>query len=627
MRWEIWSADETVLLATFGDGTGEGVYPFVSASIRGDRNADCRYAATLVVPNADGQWNQDETNPAAWAFAENNWLICIDDNEDYRFTGLIDDAPASASVGGMPTISIKARSIEKKAIQECFTDTTSYIDTPTESINYASSDNGATATASSYVQEGDQLQLGARIVQVTGRKQVLGIWQTASPSQDASAIKDGNNAAGYSWSYAETGLGAIELTVRLDLWTPEDIQILTAVVGGTTTVTSLKTSEDGFTWTTQTNPAYSLTDVRFIEVTCRAAGTNSATLDLYEINILADNDYPASAALDDDTFTSWRPDPDDLSRDITIDFGASRTFNAIYLQWGVNPLDVWDTVKFKVYNGSTLISDNTDRWYSGLVEIALDDAITASSIKIRVIARAGLTALRHIEVLNITADQNKVSWMLSDLATNSGITAAKQDIAESWFWRSSLTAQMGDTYWQHMKETAETVGWGLYGTEEGKLKAGPLMLDAAHPVREISTETASITGAEKQPPTNIRNYVIIISEQSSETIRSEALDDSINSPTSVQRMGNRVEKIQIDTILTQKAADQRSLLELWQLSRWRSGLLVRFADASIIPRIEEVVRFVYSPEGIDGIYLVDSYNLDMQPGYVVLSSLTLVPVG
>jgi hypothetical protein len=389
----------------------------------------------------------------------------------------------------------------------------------------------------------------------------------------------------------------------------------------------VKTSQDGLTWTTRANPVSSLTNVRFIEVVFRASGNGSITLEAAEIQALASSSYQASAALDADTFTSWRPRADDLVREITVSFGASRTFNAVYLQFGVNPLDVWDTVQFKLYTGSTLIYDGTDRWYSGLVEIALADTVTASSIKIKVVKRSALTAIRHIEVLRVTADQNRVSWLLSDLAADAGIPAAQQEIPTSWLWRAALTATIGDNHWQHTKEVADAVGWELYGKTDGKLKAGPVILDAAHPAGIISPETARIVSVEKQPPQNIKNHIIVLSEQSDKTIRGEAKDDSVNSPTSTQRMGNRVQTITDNTITTQKAADQRSILELWQSSRWRSSLQVELADASFIPGVGLIYRFLYQPKKIDGVYLVETYSLEMEPGYMTVSEITLVPVG
>jgi hypothetical protein len=621
-RWEVWSADETALLALFGPGG----YPYLSASIRADRNADCRYAATLVVPNKDGRFSQDETNPSAWIFAENNILKCFADDGKPLFYGLIDDATEGIEVGGIPTIQVRARSIEKKLIQECFTDTTAYIDTPSESANFAASSSGATATASSYVKAGDQLQTGARIIQVSGRKQVLGVWQDITPPQDARAIIDGSIATKYIWNHSENGLGALELTIRLDLWTPEGIQKLEAILEGNTQVFSIRTSQDGYTWVNQPNPAYNLVGVRFIEITFRATGIGSVSLEIAEVQILSSGDYPASA-LDDDVFTSWRPRPDDLERSLTINFGQNRTFNAIYLHFGVNPLDVWDSVKFKLYAGDKLIYDGTDKWYSGLVEVALANAITASSIKIRITARAGLTAIRYVEVLNVTANQNRVSWLLSDLATHAGIPTSKQNIPISWLWRANLTAQIGDTYWQHVKEVAGAVGWEIYGNPDGILKAGPVMIDASHPKWTISIETASITGIEKQPPQDIRNHIIVISEQTDKTIRGEAKDDSINSPTAVQRLGNRVQVITDNTITAQKAANQRALLELWQRARWKAGLRLTLANAKIIPDIGEIVKVEYPSEKIDGVYLVSAYTLDIEPGRIAVSDITLVPVG
>lgn len=652
---KVYDRTGALLLLTFDDTayTGE---PALSWEVNIDPDADARRSLTLTIPNQDGKYSQDELNPDVWTFAENN---IIDVDGGYKladgtfelkhvFYGYVDRATMSTTAEGMPTVVVTARSTEKKALQSKFDVTTTYTDTPSESVDFAKSTNGATATASTNVASGDPLQTKGKIILTQGYKTVLGVRTSIPVTGDITPIIDGQTGAtsypyavtlmgvilpgeGFQFRQSEPGLTLLEVTCRLDLWTSETVSSITPRLGPNTTCSSLKTSTDGFTWTTQpTAGVTSPLTTRYVEMTVQAIAVNGeAIVSVGEIEVIAGGAYPASNAIDGDNFTSWRPKTTDLDRILTVNFGQSRTWNVAYVQTGVNPLDVWSGVKFKLLNGDTgaVLDDKTDQYYTGLVECIPASAVTCSSIKVQILAATGLVAVRTIEVYSITAT-NTVTFLLSDMATQAGIPVAQQQIAVSKLYRANMTGEIGDDYLKHQREVVDAVAWELFGEPvAGKTVGKFFRYDPNNPVITYKAGEANITSLSKNPNgEGIFNWIVVRSEQNDKTIISTTSDDSLGSPTSTQRLGKRVRVVQDNTILTQKAADQRALLELWRNTKWRAPVSMEHATANPAHEANDVVWVEEDNTKTKAAYLLKAFRLNYTPEAFSMSG-EFMPVG
>ena len=531
LKAEVWSYDEITKLFTVDDlvplDTSGQIVPTPgtarSCVVQIDRKADIRRTVSLVIDNSDGSLSQADNDPAGWIFAEGNvlkvWMgykLPSGSNGEFPvFWGYIGKATVGLDIPtGDSVVNVPAAGLEQKLINSRFADTTKYSDTPTESANYAAAAQGATASATSNVQVSDQIQGGARVYLVQAYATVLGIRKPVTTPKDARTLIDGSTATGYSITYSESGLTKLELVTRLDLRTVENVASITPRLAAGTTATKLRTSQTGydFAWTNQTATGMTTpASLRYIEFTAEASATaGSATVAVNEIEVVANAAYPASQAIDGDALTGWRPRATDLDRTITISFGQARTFNAIYLQWGNNPVDLDNPVAYKLMNGDTgaVLADQSTS-VSGLVEHVILGGVTCSSVKTQVYKAAGLIHLRNVEVLNVIA-VNTVTFLLGDMATGAGLT--RQRIDNSKLYRANLTARIGEDYIGRMKEIVGAIGWRLFGEVDGYVVAGRVRINPAEPDISYLYPDVNFIGSFSvdAPDLTIKNHVVVL---------------------------------------------------------------------------------------------------------------------
>jgi hypothetical protein len=251
------------------------------------------------------------------------------------------------------------------------------------------------------------------------------------------------------------------------------------------------------------------------------------------------------------------------------------------------------------------------------VEFVPSSAKTTTGIKIVVVARHGPAVIREVEVYDATVT-NTVSFLISDLVTDAGITS--QEVAASKLYRNNLTAQIGDDHLKHIREVADGAAWEAFGNTDGEFVARPFRFDPNEPNITYAEGECNITSITKDPSgEGIFNYIVVISEQPTITIRAEAKDDAIGSPTSIQRLGKRVKVVEDATILTQKAADLRAQLELIQNTKWKAPVSFTMAVANPCHEAWDVIRVVNSNTKTDGVYLLKSFTLDMTPESFIMS--------
>jgi len=630
IKAEIWSADESELLLEIDDinWNSDGLAPVKatarSCSIGADRAAECRRTCTLVINNEQGWLSPDDAAPADWPFAENNVLKVW---EGYRlpsgadellpvFWGLLDPAAVPVETSSESAITVVARSVEKRLAQQKFADTTVYVDNPSESANYASPAQGASATASSSLAAGQPLQPGAR---VTARAYATVLGQKAAVAAPASCrlALDGSTGTALEHSYVAVGLTALELVLLVDLRCVESVQSLTPRLGEGTTATSLRTSSDGLTWTERDPAGMGAASFRFGELTVEApAAGGQATVVIQEVEVLAGAAYPASNAIDGDSATTWRPAPGDLDRTLAIAFGTARTFNVVYLSWGATLVDQDNLVTYQVLNGGTgaVLVDQAEP-VCGLVEHVV--GATCSSIQVHVLTAAGLVALRHVEVLQVTAT-NTVSYLLGDLAAQAGI--ARQDIQPSRLYRANLTCQLGESYIQHARDIAAAAAWELYGDPEGYLVARPAPGNPTDVAARYEAGAANLIGGFAREPGSqaVFNHVVVLAKLPGQTVRGEAQDSSAGSPTCTQRLGDRVLVVEDPGCDTQRKADARALVELWRNCQWRSAVSFS-AVANPAHEAGDVLEVVEGTTRVAGLYVLESFELSMTPAEFSMS--------
>lgn len=628
LKAEVWSADETTQLLVIDDLTPvDQAGQFVptpgtarACSVTGDAAADIQLTAQLVVDNAGGAFSRSENDPAGWIFAEGNvlkiWMgyrLPSGGTALFpRFWGTIGQATVSLdAASGDSAVSVPAAGVEQRLLDSKFADTTTYSDTVSESANYASS-----ASASSALQAGDALQVGGKLYLVQAFATVLGQRKRITTDQDAGAVIDGSSATGYSITYSEAALTKLELQVRLDLGASHQVRSITPRIAAGTTVTHLRTSTTGFesAWTDQpvagmVTPAAA----RYIELIVEASASGgSATVTVNELEALANAAYPASQAVDADPLTFWLPRAGDLDRTITVQLSGSVSFNALYLQWGTNPVDAENPVAYKIYNGDTgaLLITQAAR-VSGLVEHVILGGVTCSSIKIQVTQASGIVALRNVEVLNVTV-VNTVTFLLGDMATGAGLT--RQRVSNSKLYRTNLTARIGDDYHGRMKEIVEAIGWRLYGAVDGYLVAEPHLVDSTTPVMTYAYGDANFIGSFSVEAATLgaRNHVIVLAKLPTATIRGEKKDDAAGSPTSVQRLGDRVHVIEDRLADSQKKADLEALVTLLKETKWRAPRTFEHV-ANPAHEIWDVIRLEEPVTKTSGNFVLMGFTLQLTP--------------
>ena len=637
IKAEVWSADESELLLQLDDveWNSDSLAPVKatarSCAIAVDRAAECRRTCTLVVNNERGWLSPDDAAPADWPFAENNVLKVW---TGYRlpsgvdellpvFWGLLDPAAVPVDASSESAITVVARSVEKRLAQEKFGDTTVYVDNPSESANYALPAQGGSATASSSLAAGQPLQPGARVT-ARAYATVLGQMRAVAAPASCRLAVDGSTDTTLEHSYAATGLTTLELVLFVDLRCVESVQSLTPRLGEGTTATSLRTSSDGLTWTERDPGGMGAASFRFAELTVEvSAAGGQATVVVQEVEVLAGAAYAAANAIDGDSATTWRPAPGDLDRAITIAFGTARTFNALYLSWGATLVDQDNPVTYQVLNGDTgaVLVDQAEP-VCGLVEHVV--AGSCSSITVRVLTAAGLVALRHVEVLQVTAT-NTVSYLLGDLAAQAGI--ARRDVQPSRLYRANLTCQLGESYIQHARDIAAAAAWDLYGDPEGYLVARPARVNPTDVAARYEAGAANIIGGFTREPGQqaIFNHVVVLAKLLTQTIRGDAKDDAAGSPTSTQRLGDRVLVVEDPGCDTQKKADARALVELWRNCQWRSAVSFS-AVANPAHEAGDVLEVVEGTTRVAGLYVLESFELSMTPAEFSMS-LRCAPLG
>ncbi len=515
-------------------------------------------------------------------------------------------------VSDSPVVSVSGIDFTEKFNGSKFHQTTKWEDTVT--------DTGITVTAaaaSSAIAAGSQIQHQGEIKSLKGYATLSGILSEVAnehSGQHPQNIINNNTTDDYRFKFTFQAMSKLKVEVKIDLKTIESLSSLTPqVVSGS--VTLLRTSTNGTVWTTQPVAGFSTTQsVRYIEMTVEKAPVNNvAEIIIQEIQCVTASSHPATSAHDSDPnkSTAWRPSKSDLDRYIELTF-ASSVINVLYLYWGINYLDFWNRVKYKVYylSGTSwvLLADQSAQSVVGFVEHVFNP-VTTTKLRIEIVETTGVIALRHVDIRNITA-VNTYSYLFRVIAEGAGITQHR--ITPTRMYKASLLKRYGEDRQTVLDELAEAIQWEWFFDSDNYLVFRPEVIDPTNPAWSLTVGEDNIESfSPRFSSQDVRNVVIVVSDRPEAVLTSIVKNDNLYDPASIQQIGEKTaDPIENNFLKTQAEVDFVAQMELWRQSRFRHS-----ASDSIMPNpameVGDVIKFKESFfTNVDTVYLVQSIDID-----------------
>lgn len=614
-KLEVYDSDRTTLLDIIEEG--------VSFSVNAARKRKCRKTLDITVTDSDGAYTPDPKTPNDNLFwPEIRWLRMY---ANLNGTGDIQlgEFNIDSVIPQKGTIQITSRDGAKRVSAAKPDTTTTYADSAAaQSANYAS-----TATATSSISAGSQIQKQATI-QVTGYGTIQGIRQKlanalASGSNLATYCIDGSTSTQYQYQISEEFATKLELEVLSDLRTSEAIQSITLNLAAGALSGSIQKSTDGSTWSTFVNGD----TARFLKFTIAqttfttSGGKNTFTITVNEFQVLANSSYPASNAVDASETTYWKPSITDIDRQITVDLGADRSVNTIFLKWGLSDQDRWNRVKYKVEYATAAAPTTWTLWANqtksvgGLKEHPKTAAVTARYIRITITAVFGMAILRHVNVCAITGSNadgrpnTTITRLITSMATATGET--KLRISETNQFLANYTVEEDTDPMEHIIKQAESIGWVAGYAWDGYLEVGPEEIDPTDPAHEYLYGEANIldftpeySGAE------VYNKIKLVGANTGTeaAITATSSDDSPLSPTGIPRVGKKFKKVEDPFANTQDKANERVKELLWDYTHVPvPASFKNSANPAHDPG--DVIKVTFVPTKTDDVFMVNEFTI------------------
>ena len=494
-----------------------------------------------------------------------------------------------------------------------FRQTTKFEDTPSETTRAISSN-----TVTSNIAVGDQIQHQGEVKSLKGYATLAGIRTEVANELASNAQYVVNNSTSdkFSFRYTDQTMQKLEVVAKIDLKTTETLSSMTPVLTAGT-ATELKTSTNGTNWTSHPVSGFSSnTDVRYIEMTVLvypSAGVATITID--ELQCVTANAFPGSNAYDADAniSTGWRPSKIDLDREIVFNLGSAVSFNDIVLYWGINYLDLWNRVKYKIYylSGSNWLElvDQTALSVTDYVEHVVN-ATTAQYIKVKVTGAAGIVCLRHVAFKSITA-VNPYSYLFQTIAEEAGI--AKFKITPTLMYKANYLKRRGEERKPALDELAEAIGWEWFFDSDNYLVFRPqsLYMDPTNPAWTYEVGTENIERfAPRLSSQDVKNVVLVISDLPEATLSAIVENNDLYDPASIQQIGEKVaDPIENNFLKTQDEVNYVARMELTRQNRFRHPVTI---EGMANPALE-VGDIIAGKEadftGIDTVYRVESISI------------------
>lgn len=508
------------------------------------------------------------------------------------FSGYVDTV--HAEVGAEGWVEVTARDKARLFKRARFAGDVTYEDAATVDAT-----RSYTATASSEMAVGDEIQAQGRFY---GRKleaTVFGITEEVTPTSETGDPTDGD----YAVDYTADGLTGLKLTFGVDLFGQDTIQSITTTTSGS--VESLQISTDGQSFVTFANGATG----RYLRwVITQAAGP--ITVGVVIKTAVA---RPASNVTTDNA-AAWQPRAPDLERSLTLSFSSAQV-NGLRLRTGISDLDRDVAYRIKV---EALVSGTwTEVIADGLVLAGLNDLAfttqTATGLRITFKRANGQVAVRYAEVVYVSS-----TVTLDQIIKNILTTEGESDFSQIQAIRrlppdKAVTFEAGTEKLRAILDLAESVGWEFFYDSQDRPVFRPRRWSDPMADDLLTYETL-LEWQPRYDDAQVYNVVLAMHESGLKALTAKAVNDNGASATSTVHLGTLT-----SPILRNPWADTQQKLDLWaqeklaEFSRLAlSGSATVPWDETSIPEPGQYVRIIEPTTGTDETLVVDTVTLTEQ---------------
>lgn len=214
--------------------------------------------------------------------------------------------------------------------------------------------------------------------------------------------------------------------------------------------------------------------------------------------------------------------------------------------------------------------------------------------------------------------------MIRALAANAGVTKFALPVTGQVYDRDAVF-ERGTDRWKVMTDLADSVGYEVYFRGDGYLTMKPYPDPVYSPIAWIfrpgALDGTLVDWSRSSNDSRIKNHIVVTGAklandfEFTETVFAEAINEDLGSPTSVSRIGDRVEFIDSDYITTtaqaQMLADQRlriAALEEYEINF--ESIVLPWLDVSTIVDIWDEDVAPTTPQR----FLLSQLNLSMDLG-------------
>lgn len=492
-----------------------------------------------------------------------------------------------------------------------------------DSPNFALASQGGSATASSFISAGDEIQDQSSIYYAETYATVNGLKTPVRNENEASPQGMLNQRNGWKFDFtpaADSVITEIEAEIFIDLKDPLQLQQIQIQMANMTELTDfLWISPDNAAWKSYTSPTVSPSeDVRFIrfKVRKRAADPDGKwRLGISKVQIKTAKTFSPSLAIDGDIHnTDWRPRATDPDPVITFDLGQSRMINVIYTYWGRNSFDFWNRVNYFIEtsaNGSnwSRIQDwngyDENSSFYGEVEHVINP-VTVRYVRINIKGKSGVVMLRHIRIMEITAEETIRDLMTTVLQTTS---IQEYEIPFTRRYIERKMAEAGDEKAAFLASLARAANWETGTDENGVYRAYYRDIDPIRYAWHYTVEDDNIFSFGFSLGNDIKNVIVVTNESSgSKAISGKAVDDNPLSPTSISNLGRRVIKYSGESYNSQEICDRIAQERLFTKTRPKHQTSLPVTGNPAIQMDDVILVTVKDAKVEKGYYLVTGYE-------------------
>lgn len=428
------------------------------------------------------------------------------------------------------------------------------------------------------------------------------------------------------WRYQYTpGSGEtvsqIEAEIFVDLQSKENIQEITInLVDGAELTDFVYVSPDNASWTQYASSSFDPAgQVRFIKFRSRKTSENadgSWSMGISEIQVKTSDSFSPDLSIDSDIYnTHWRPGITDPDPVLTINFGSSRTFNALYLYWGKDSFDFWNRSKYYLEHSADGISwtritdlnslDESSSMFGDVEHVF--DPITASHIRISIKGRDGVCKLRHVKCVNVTATEY-VDKVIKDVLVTAGVTS--HNIPRTRRWIKKKMAEIGDDKEDFCRDVAAAIGWiNPVMDENGVYTTGPRDINPVDLAWEFSSGSDNIFSYSPRFSNDIKNVIVVIYKDSgARSVVGRAIDDDPLSPTYTEKLGRRVQVYEGEMYNTQEKCDIMAEQKLFEKTRFKHRTSLPVTGHPALQVDDAVTVTIPETNITDYYYLITGYT-------------------